>query len=82
MNVCLIGGINLAIVATASKLEDENSIPCHIHSRIGGVSYNVASKLMEYADCKVSLISVLSDDFIGQSVKKELEKNPFLMTIQ
>lgn len=74
MKVCLIGGVNFVLTVNTPKLEKEDSIPCNIHSRIGGVAWNIALKLVEYKDCEVSFISVLSHDAIGQMAIEKMKK--------
>lgn len=72
--ICLIGGINYASIVDSDSFKNENSVPSNIHSRFGGVAYNIAIKLSEYKDGEITLISVLSNDVLGNLVSNFLSE--------
>ncbi|MGI6688268.1 MAG: PfkB family carbohydrate kinase [Christensenellales bacterium] len=65
----VIGGMNIDILGTPSgAFHSGDSLPGHIRLSVGGVGYNIASKLSE-SGVKVYFFTVLGDDLFASLAK-------------
>ena len=73
-NVCVIGGINFAVISKIdSNLQDDSSICGEIKVRFGGVARNIILNLAKYDDLNIDFITILSKDILGKMAQQELD---------
>lgn len=77
--ICILGGMNYSIISEISEaLQEDNSICGNIHTRFGGVAYNIASIIAKHEDFRVDYMTLLSKDTIGKCAEEALEESGIL----
>lgn len=72
--ITVVGGINIDIEGSPfDKLKYCDSNPGKIHLAFGGVGRNIAENVARLGG-DVAMVSVIGDDYMGVSAKKELEE--------